>query len=172
MGTKIATFAGGCFWCMQPPFEQEAGVEEVLAGYTGGKLKDPTYDDYISKGHTEAVQIKFDPEKLSYERLLEIFWQSINPTDAQGQFADRGPGYYAGIYVHDDAQRQSAEKSKKELDQSGRFQSPVLTPILPALDFYPAEKYHQFYSKKNPLHYNFYKTASGRAAFLKEHWKH
>ena len=169
---KIATFAGGCFWCMQPPFENEPGVAEVLAGYSGGQGKDPNYDDYISKGHTEAVQLKYDPDKVSYERLLEIFWQSINPTDPDGQFADRGPGYYAGIYAHDEAQRKAAEKSKKDLGASGKFELPILTPIHSAGPFYPAEKYHQNYSHKNPVHYNAYKTGSGRAGFLKQHWKH
>ena len=169
---KLATFAGGCFWCMQPPFQNEPGVLEVLAGYTGGQGRDPNYDDYISKGHTEAVQLKYDPAKVSYERLLEIFWQSINPTDADGQFADRGPGYYAGIYTHEGEQRKAAEKSKKDLDASGKFDMPILTPIHAAGSFYPAEKYHQDYSKKNPAHYNAYKTGSGRAGFLKQYWKH
>jgi len=167
---QTAIFAGGCFWCMQPPFEQLKGVSETVAGYTGGKGKNPTYDDYVAKGHTEAVLVKYDPKVVSYEKLLEVFWQSINPTDPDGQFADRGPGYYAGVYYLNTEQKTAAEKSKASLDKSGKFDKPVLTPILPASEFYAAEDYHQGYSHKNPLHYNLYKAGSGRKSFLEKTW--
>lgn len=167
---ETATFAGGCFWCMEPPFEQLEGVLDVVSGYTGGSGKDATYDDYISKGHTEAVQVKFDPAKISYEKLLEVYWRQINPTDPDGQFADRGPGYYAGIYWHSEKQKGAAEKSKSALDKSGKFDSPILTKILKFQVFYRAEEHHQDYSKKNAPHYQRYKKGSGRAGYLDKIW--
>ena len=167
---ETALFAGGCFWCMQPPFEQLEGVTEVLAGYTGGSGANPTYDDYVAKGHTEAVQLKYDPSKVSYAKLLEVFWHNINPTDPDGQFADRGPGYYAAVYYLNDAQKADAEKSKAALNASGKFDKPVLTKILKAGAFTPAEEHHQGYSQKNPLHYKLYKSGSGRTGFLDQIW--
>ncbi len=167
---KIAIFAGGCFWCMQPPFQNLKGVTKVEAGYTGGSGKDPNYKDYIAKGHTEAVRVAYDPAKVSYPALLDVFWRNINPTDLSGQFADRGPGYYAGIYWLDEAQRAQAEKSKTALDKSKRFDSPVLTPVLKAGAFYPAEEYHQDYATKNRAHYKAYKEGSGRAGYLEKMW--
>jgi peptide methionine sulfoxide reductase msrA/msrB len=168
--TETAIFAGGCFWCMQPPFEQLEGVTEVLAGYTGGKGANPTYEDYVAKGHTEAVQIKYDPAKVSYSKLLDVFWRNINPTDPDGQFADRGPGYYAAVYYLNDGQKKEAEKSKEALNHSGKFDKPVLTKILKAGPFTAAEGYHQGYSHKNALHYKLYKNGSGRQGFLDQTW--
>jgi methionine-S-sulfoxide reductase len=167
---ETALFAGGCFWCMQPPFEQLEGVSEVLAGYTGGQGKNPSYGDYVSKGHTEGVQLKFDPAKISYKKLLDVYWKQINPTDPDGQFADRGPGYYAAIYYLDEKQKAEAEKSKRELDKSGKFDKPVVTRILKAGPFYPAEDYHQGYSRKNSTHYKLYKMGSGRQGYLDRIW--
>ena len=167
---ETAIFAGGCFWCMQPPFEVLDGVTEVLAGYTGGPGVNPTYDDYHAKGHTEAVQIKYDPAKITYSKLLDVFWHNINPTDPDGQFADRGPGYWAAIYWLNEAQKAEAEKSKDALNKSGKFDKPVLTKIFKAGAFYAAEDYHQGYSKKNPTHYKLYKKGSGRQDFLESVW--
>jgi peptide methionine sulfoxide reductase msrA/msrB len=168
--TETALFAGGCFWCMQPPFEQLEGVTEVLAGYTGGTGKNPTYEDYVEKGHTEAVQVAFDPTKTSYAKLLDVYWRQINPTDPDGQFADRGPGYYAAIYCLNDSQKAEAEKSKAALNASGKFDKPVVTKILKAGPFTPAEEHHQGYSRKNSMHYKLYKMGSGRQGFLDKVW--
>ncbi|MBI9077826.1 MAG: peptide-methionine (S)-S-oxide reductase MsrA [Desulfatibacillum sp.] len=167
-----ATFAGGCFWCMEKPFEQLDGVDEVLSGYTGGRVKNPSYDEVSSgsTGHLEAVQILFNPNKVTYEQLLEVFWRQVNPTDGDGQFADRGEQYGTAIFYHSEAQKQAAEKSKKALDNSGRFKAPVVTPIREAGDFYPAEDYHQDYYKKNPFRYKIYRFHSGRDRFLENAW--
>lgn len=170
VSTKVAIFAGGCFWCMQPPYQGLKGVSKVEVGYSGGKGLNPNYKDYIAKGHTEAVRIVYDPAQISYSALLDIFWRNINPTDKDGQFADRGPGYYAGIYWADEGQRKEAELSKAALDKSKRFDKPVLTPLHKAGAFYPAEEYHQDYARKNSLHYQMYKQGSGRAGFLEEKW--
>ncbi|NOX20003.1 MAG: peptide-methionine (R)-S-oxide reductase MsrB [Nitrospirae bacterium] len=169
---KKATFAGGCFWCMEPAFEGLDGVVDVIAGYTGGKEKNPTYKDVSSgkTGHVEAVQILYDPERISYKRLLDIFWQQIDPTDPGGQFADRGPNYKTAIFYHDEVQKKLAEESKKALEASGIFDKPIVTEIRPAGPFYPAEQYHQDYYKKNPVKYKFYRYASGRDGFLKKYW--
>ena len=171
-GEALATFAGGCFWCMEPPFEGVAGVRSVMSGYTGGPEKDPSYKDvaYGRTGHTEAVQIVFDPKKVSYEALLEIFWRSMDPTDASGQFADRGSQYRPGIFVHDAGQRKAAERSKAALAGSGRFDKPVVVPIEDFSIFYPAETYHQDYYRKNPAHYKRYRKGSGREGFLLRVW--
>jgi len=168
-----ATFAGGCFWCMTPPFRNLAGVKEVVAGYTGGSTGRPSYEEVSSgtTGHLEAVEVTYDPGEVSYEQLLEAFWKNIDPTDAGGQFADRGSQYHTAIYFHNDGQRQLAEKSKTELDRSGKFSRPVVTAILPAAEFYPAEEYHQDYDRKNPDRYKRYKSGSGREQFIEQTWK-
>ncbi|WP_404346522.1 peptide-methionine (S)-S-oxide reductase MsrA [Sutcliffiella horikoshii] len=168
-----ATFAGGCFWCMVKPFDEQDGIEEVVSGYTGGHKENPTYKEVCSEttGHYEAVQITFNPEIFLYEKLLDVFWSQIDPTDAGGQFHDRGDSYRTAIFYHSDEQREIAEKSKQDLNQSGRFKDPIVTEILPAKPFYAAEEYHQDYYKKNPFRYKMYQAGSGRAAFIKEHWK-
>lgn len=170
---QLATFAGGCFWCMVKPFDKQPGIIQVVSGYTGGHVENPTYQQVCSDttGHLEAVQITFDPEVFSYERLLELYWQQIDPTDAGGQFADRGHSYTTAIFVHNDEQKRLAEQSKRILAESGRFDKPIVTPILPAAVFYAAEDYHQGYYKTNPVRYQAYYTGSGRARFLKERWK-
>lgn len=172
MKQELATFAGGCFWCMEAPFEQLNGVTSVVAGYTGGHTTDPTYEEVCSgtTGHLEAVQVTFDPQKVSYGKLVDLYWHLVDPTDTGGQFADRGTQYQTAIFVHDDAQRAAAEKSKAELQASGRFDKPVATAILPAQVFYPAEDYHQNYYKKNPTRYKTYHRYSGREAFLEKAW--
>lgn len=159
-----ATFAGGCFWCMTPPFEKLDGVKEVVSGYTGGHTVNPTYEDVTSEttGHRESVEITFDPAKISYEKLLDVFWRQINPTDAGGQFVDRGPSYESVIFYHSEEQKRLAEESKKKLERSGRFDRPIVTEILPSGPFYKAEEYHQDYWKKNPIRYKFYRYNSGR----------
>ena len=169
---ELATFAGGCFWCMVPPFDNLPGVIKVVSGYTGGHKADPTYEQVCSQktGHCEAVQVTFDPEEISYDELLEVFWRQIDPTDPDGQFFDRGETYRTAIFYHNEEQKQKAEASKRALSQSGRFAKPIATRILPAGPFYPAEEYHQDYYKKNPLHYNQYRRGSGRDAFLAKHW--
>ncbi len=168
-----ATFAGGCFWCMIAPFRELAGIEEVVAGYTGGWTEKPTYEEVCTKetGHYEAVHVVYDPLQISYEDLLDIFWRQIDPTDGEGQFADRGDPYRTAIFYHDEDQREKALKSKKELAGSGKFNKSVITEILPAKKFYRAEEYHQDFHRKNPLHYQRYRKGSGREDFLQKHWK-
>lgn len=158
---------------MVEPFDERPGIEEVIAGYTGGHTDDPTYYEVISKstGHIEAVQITFDPTIFPYERLLEVFWQQIDPTDAGGQFADRGETYKTAIFYHNDHQKLLAEQSKKQLEESGKFRDPIVTEILPASTFYEAEEQHQDYYKKVPYHYKRYKKGSGRKDFIEKHWK-
>jgi peptide methionine sulfoxide reductase msrA/msrB len=165
-----AVFAGGCFWCMQPPFEKLDGVVKVLAGYTGGTGPNPTYEDYAQKGYVEAVEITYDPSKISYSRLLDVFWRQIDPTDPDGQFVDRGPEYRSAIFYRNDEQKRLAEKSKEELAKSGRFDKPIVTEIVKASAFYKAEEYHQDYYKKNPLRYKFYRYNSGRDRYLEKVW--
>ncbi|HEX9020107.1 MAG TPA: peptide-methionine (S)-S-oxide reductase MsrA [Nitrospirota bacterium] len=167
-----ATFAGGCFWCMVPPFEKQDGVKEVASGYTGGHAANPTYEEVSSgtTGHVESVEITYDPSKISYEKLLDVFWKQINPTDAGGQFVDRGPSYRSAIFYHNDEQKRLAELSKKKLEESGRFDKPIVTEIRPAGPFYRAEEYHQDYWKKNPLRYKFYRYNSGRDQYLAKTW--
>lgn len=170
---ETATFAGGCFWCMVRPFDKMPGIEKVVSGYTGGTVENPTYEQVCASttGHYEAVQITFDPTAISYEELLHLFWQQIDPTDAHGQFADRGQSYAPAIFYHDEKQERSALASKQQLADSGRFQKRIVTPILPAQTFYPAEEYHQDYYKKNALRYQYYRAASGREKFLKDAWR-
>lgn len=170
--TPLATFAGGCFWCMEPPYQENPNVEDAVVGYAGGSAETANYSQ-VGRGqteHREAVQVTFDPAKISYEELVEIFWQQIDPTDAGGQFADRGFHYTTAIYYHDDMQKQIAEASKKALADSGKFDDPIVTEILPYSTFFPAEEYHQEYYKKSSEHYERYKKGSGRAGFIEENW--
>jgi peptide methionine sulfoxide reductase msrA/msrB len=170
---KKATFAGGCFWCMEPPFEKLNGVVEVISGYTGGHKDNPTYEEVTSgkTGHIEAVQIIYDPSKISYEELLDVFWMQIDPTDVGGQFVDRGSQYVTGIFYHDDDQKMLAEKSKKKLEMSGKFDKPIVTKIREFTKFFNAEDYHQDYYKEHASRYCFYKQRSGREQFLENTWK-
>jgi len=172
--TEQATFAGGCFWCMVSPFEELPGIIEIVSGYTGGHTVNPTYEEVCSEttGHVEAVQITFNPDVFPYSKLLELFWQQIDPTDAGGQFYDRGTSYGTAIFTHSEAQREQAEASKKAVAESGRFSKPIVTPILPAKPFYRAEEYHQGYHHKNPAHYKRYRKGSGRDSFIESHWSH
>jgi peptide methionine sulfoxide reductase msrA/msrB len=167
-----ATFAGGCFWCMVPPFEKLKGVSEVITGYTGGHKKNPTYEEVSAGGtwHLEAVQVTYDPSQTTYEELLDVFWKQIDPTDSNGQFVDRGSQYRTVIFYHTDEQKRLAEKSKEDLQKSGRFTRPMVTEILPASAFYKAEEYYQDYHKKNPIRYKFYRFNSGRDQYLKKIW--
>jgi len=165
-----AVFAGGCFWCMQPPFEKLKGVIKVTAGYTGGLETNPTYENYAEKGFVEAIEVVYDPKQISYDQLLDIFWHQINPTDAGGQFVDRGPQYRSGIFYETDEQKQTAEQSKAKLAASGVFKTPIVTGISKATKFYPAEDYHQDYYKTHSFKYKFYRLNSGRDAFLKKTW--
>jgi peptide methionine sulfoxide reductase msrA/msrB len=169
---SVATFAGGCFWCMEPPFEKLDGVREVVSGYTGGPEENPTYEEVSSgkTGHLEAVRVYYDSTRVSYETLLDAFWRSIDPTDSAGQFADRGSQYRTAIFYHNDTQRRLAEESKRELSASGTFDEPIVTPIHEAEPFYRAEEYHQDYYQKNPTHYKRYRKGSGREPFLDSVW--
>ncbi|URN95114.1 MAG: peptide-methionine (S)-S-oxide reductase MsrA [Candidatus Pristimantibacillus lignocellulolyticus] len=169
---QLATFAGGCFWCMVTPFDQIPGVIKVTSGYTGGHTENPTYEEVCSDttGHVEAVQIEYDPTLLSYEKLLEMYWQQIDPTDIEGQFNDKGHSYRTFIFYHSEEQQKLAEASKAELAASGRFAKPIVTEIVEADDFYEAEEYHQDYYKKNPFRYKMYAKGSGRESFIKQHW--
>lgn len=169
---ELATFAGGCFWCMVKPFDEQPGILKVVSGYTGGAIENPTYQQVCSEttGHYEAVQITYEQEIFPYEKLLELFWQQIDPTDAGGQFFDRGQSYQTAIFYHNEQQKLQAEESKKQLQESGRFSKPIVTPILPAKPFYEAEEYHQHYYKKNPAHYQSYRTGSGRGAHIEKNW--
>ncbi|OGS32610.1 MAG: methionine sulfoxide reductase [Elusimicrobia bacterium RIFOXYC2_FULL_34_12] len=167
---EIATFAGGCFWCMEHPFEKLNGVIEVISGYTGGTGNNPNYQDYSDKGHVEVIQITYDSKVITYSELLNVFWRQIDPTDSGGQFVDRGPQYKSAIFYHNDEQKKSAEKSKSELQKSGRFGKPIVTEIIKASTFYKAEDYHQDYYKKSSIKYKFYRFNSGRDKFLKKVW--
>ena len=169
---KLATFAGGCFWCMIKPFDQYKGVISVVSGYIGGHTKNPTYEEVLSDttGHIEAIQITFDDEEITYEELLNIYWKQIDPTDSGGQFNDRGHKYKTAIFYHDNQQKELAKKSKKELEESKIFSQPIVTEIIKATTFYKAEDYHQDYYKKNPNHYYSYYIGSGRYFFTKENW--
>ncbi len=158
MTKEIATFAGGCFWCMVKPFDTQPGIIKVVSGYTGGHVENPTYEQVCSEttGHLEAVQITFDPDIYPYEKLVELYWTLIDPTDAGGQFYDRGESYTTAIFYHNEVQKEIAEVSKEHLEKSGKFNEPIAVKILPAKPFYPAEDYHQHYYKKNPVHYERY----------------
>ena len=168
----VATFAGGCFWCMEPPFEKLSGVLSVTSGYAGGTEPSPTYEQ-VSSGHTgyaESVQVRYDPSKIRYEQLLDAFWMNIDPTTPNAQFADHGSQYRTVIFYHTDEQKRLAEGSKDALQHSGKFDKPIVTEIVPATTFYPAEDYHQDYYKKNPIRYKLYHAGSGREGFLKKVW--
>ena len=169
---EIATFAGGCFWCMEPPFDKIDGVISTTSGYTGGHQENPNYKQVSagSTGHTEAVQIEFDPAKVSYEQLLEVFWVNIDPTTADRQFCDSGNQYRPGIFYHDEKQKIAAEQSLKKIQATKTFSEPVVTEITAASTFYPAEEYHQDYYQKNPLRYKYYRFACGRDKRLEMLW--
>ena len=171
-GTATAIFAGGCFWCMEPPFDKLDGVISTTSGYTGGNVANPTYEAVSSgrTGHTEAVRIEYDPKKVSYERLLDVYWRNVDPTDAGGQFCDRGSQYRAAIFVRDDAQRAAAERSRAALEANKPFPQRIVTEIVPASAFYAAEDYHQDYYLKNPLRYKFYRNGCGRDRRLDAVW--
>lgn len=168
-----ATFAGGCFWCVESDFEKVDGVIEVIAGYTGGKKDHPTYEEVSSggTGHFEVIQVIYDPSIVAYQELVEVFWKHVDPTDDGGQFVDRGSQYLTAIFYHDEKQKRIAEESKERLNNSGRFKRPVVTQIIPLGTFFKAEEYHQDYYDKNPLHYKFYRFSSGRDQFLEKVWK-
>ncbi|MFD2046697.1 peptide-methionine (S)-S-oxide reductase MsrA [Ornithinibacillus salinisoli] len=170
---KKAIFAGGCFWCMVKPFDKWDGVHRIVSGYTGGSLENPTYEDVKSgtTGHYEAVEITFDPSIISYQEILEVYWRQIDPTDAGGQFHDRGEQYRTAIFYQDAGQKQLAEASKTKLAESGKFAKPIVTEILPAVTFYPAEDYHQDFYKKNETEYKEDRAKSGRDEFIEDTWK-
>jgi peptide methionine sulfoxide reductase msrA/msrB len=167
-----ATFTGGCFWCMEPPYEKLKGVKEVITGYTGGHTKNPTYEEVSSgsTGHAEAIQVVYDPSEISYEELLDVFWKQINPTDSEGQFVDRDSQYRTVIYYHNEEQKRLAEKSKEDLMQSGRYNKPIVTEILPAVHFYMAEQYHQDFYINHSNRYKHYRFNSGRDNYLDKIW--
>jgi len=167
---SVATFAGGCFWCIEADFEKVPGVAKVVSGYTGGSHEDPTYENYADFGHLEAVQVYYDPQKVSYRELLDYFWRHVDPTDPGGQFVDRGPQYRSAIFYQDDEQKRLAEESKAALQQSGRFDKPIATEIIELSEFYPAEAYHQDYYKTHSTRYKFYRWNSGRDQFLQKVW--
>lgn len=171
-GLAVATFAGGCFWCMEPPFDKLEGVVSTTSGYTGGATVGPSYKQVSAggTGHTEALRVVYDPAKLGYETLLDVFWRNVDPLDASGQFCDRGHEYRPAIFAHDDGQKRLAEASKAALDASHRFEQPVVVAIETARDFYQAEDYHQDYHVKNPVRYNYYRWNCGRDARLEQVW--
>lgn len=168
----IAIFAGGCFWCMEPPYDALDGVLSTTSGYIGGQIENPTYQQVSSgtSGHIEAIEIRYDPDRISYARLLDVFWRNIDPLAVNRQFCDRGPQYRSAIFPRDEAQRAQAEASLKQLADSGRFSTPIATQILDAARFYPAEDYHQDYYQKNPVRYRYYRYACGRDARLEALW--
>jgi peptide methionine sulfoxide reductase msrA/msrB len=169
---QTATFAGGCFWCVESDFEKVDGVMQVVSGYTGGHVENPTYQEVSAggTGHVEAVQVFYDPQKVSYKQLLDVFWRHVDPTDSGGQFVDRGSQYRTVIFYHNDEQKHLAEESKRELEASGRFDKPIVTEIVKFTKFYNAEDYHQDYYKKNPIRYKYYRFASGRDQFIEREW--
>jgi len=170
--TETATFAGGCFWCMQPPFENLPGVISTTVGYTGGHTKNPTYEEVSDggTGHAESVEILFDPTRIHYEQLLDVFWHNVDPLTAEAQFCDHGHQYRSAIFYHGEEQRRLAEESKQRLESSKRFDRPIVTEIVAASAFYPAEEYHQKYHEKNPARYSFYRWNCGRDQRLKALW--
>jgi len=167
-----ATFAGGCFWCLQPVYDQLEGVVSTTVGYTGGTKADPTYEEVSTgkTGHFEAIEVIYDPAQISYTELLDSFWKSIDPTQDFGQFADLGPQYRTAIFYHDEEQKKEALESREKLEKSGKFGEPIVTPLLPVSKFYPAEEYHQKYYLKNAGRYTLYKKGSGREGFLEKRW--
>jgi peptide methionine sulfoxide reductase msrA/msrB len=168
--TEKAIFAGGCFWCMTPPFQKLPGVLEVQSGYTGGKGTDPTYDNYAARGHVEAVQVTYDPNKISYSQLLDTYWRQVNPTDSGGQFCDRGKQYRPVIFYGNEKEKQLAEASKAAMAASGRFDKPITVEVLAAAKFWPAETCHQDYCAKNPAEYQYYRANCGRDQYLEKVW--
>jgi peptide-methionine (S)-S-oxide reductase len=171
-GSAVATFAGGCFWCMEEPFDKLPGVLATTSGYAGGPKKYPTYEEVSAgiTGHAEVVQVLYDPTKVTYEKLLDVFWHNIDPTVKDRQFCDAGTQYRTAIFVHTDDQRRAAEASKAALEQSKPFKDAIVTPVVAAGPFWPAEEYHQDYYQKNPVRYNYYRTGCGRDARLKQLW--
>lgn len=169
---RTAIFAGGCFWCMEPPFEKLPGIAAVESGYTGGTTENPTYEEVCNEdtGHVEAVRVSYDPTQITYDDLLEVFWRNVDPTDDGGQFVDRGESYVSSIFVSNEDQRAAAERSKQKLADSGRFEEPIVTPIRDAETFYLAEDYHQDYYTKSPLKYKYYRHRSGRDEFIDRVW--
>ncbi|SDN34061.1 peptide-methionine (S)-S-oxide reductase MsrA [Alkalicoccus daliensis] len=169
---KVATFAGGCFWCMVKPFDEQPGIINVTSGYTGGDIKNPTYEEVKSgkSGHYEAVQIKYNPDVFTYASLLHLFWQQVDPTDDGGQFFDRGSQYRTAIFYHSSAQYELAAASKRDMEENGPFRDPIVTEILPAAVFYEAEEEHQKFYKKNPEKYRAERVESGREGFINSHW--
>lgn len=169
---RTAIFAGGCFWCMEPPYDELDGVVSTTSGYTDGQTPNPSYEAVSSgsTGHTEAVQVVYDPKRISYERLVEVFWRNVDPTDAVGQFCDRGSQYRTGVYFADEEQRRVAEQSKAALVEKRPFKAPIVTPIVAASTFYPAEEYHQDYYRKNPIRYKYYRNGCGRDRRLNQLW--
>lgn len=167
-----AVFAGGCFWCMQPPFDKLDGVITTTSGYTGGPEENPTYKQvsYGKTGHTEAVEIIFDPQIITYDQLLDVYWMNVNPTDAAGQFVDRGTQYRPGVYYNGDEQKQALIASKNKLEKSGRYDKPIVIEIAPAGAFWDAEEYHQMYYKKSSTHYKMYRFGSGRDQYIQKIW--
>ncbi|WP_461520500.1 peptide-methionine (S)-S-oxide reductase MsrA [Porticoccus sp.] len=171
--TEKAIFAGGCFWCMEPPFDKLEGVITTVSGYTGGQRENPTYREVSSggTGHFEVVEVTYDPEKVSYETLLRTFWINIDPLNAKGQFCDRGNQYLTAIFYMNEEQMNAAQASKKALAESGLFDKNIVTQVIPASTFYPAEEYHQDYYTKNPLKYHYYRNGCGRDIRLKQLWR-
>ena len=168
----VATFAGGCFWCMEPPYDKLDGVKSTVSGYMGGHVDNPTYEQ-VSRGgtgHAEVVQVTYDPEVVSYEKLLDVYWRNVDPFDAGGQFCDRGDSYRTGIFYHNAAQKRAADASKAQLNASPRFDKPIATQVAKAGEFHPAEDYHQDYYEKNPLRYKYYRWACGRDDRLEQVW--
>jgi methionine-S-sulfoxide reductase len=172
VGTKTAVFAGGCFWCIQPAFDKAPGVIKTTVGYCGGTEPNPTYELVGSEKtkYRESIQIVYDPAKISYDQLLDIYWKQIDPTQSDGQFTDIGPSYRAAIFYASDEEKKSAEASKQKLTNSGKFKKPIVTEILPAMKFYPAEDYHQKYYQQNPEHFEAFEHGSGRVSFQKRNW--
>jgi methionine-S-sulfoxide reductase len=170
--TKTAIFAGGCFWCMQPPFDQTKGVTKTVVGYTGGSKETADYNlvSAHKTQHREAIEVTYDPARVSYEQLLDVFWHNINPTQADGQFHDIGLSYQAAIYYGNDEEKKMAENSKEKLGKSGRFDRPIVTEVLARMPFYPAEEYHQKYYLKNPEEFEAYHVGSGRVSYLEKVW--
>jgi peptide-methionine (S)-S-oxide reductase len=170
--TAVATFAGGCFWCMEPPYDKLPGVISTTSGYMGGSVKNPTYEAVSSggTGHAEVVQVVYDPAKVSYEKLLDVYWRNVDPTVKDRQFCDVGSQYRTAIFVHTDEQRKAAEASKAALEKTKPFKDPIVTPVVAAGEFWPAEEYHQDYYVRNPVRYTYYRTGCGRDARLKALW--
>jgi peptide-methionine (S)-S-oxide reductase len=170
--SAVATFAGGCFWCMEPPFDKLDGVLGTTSGYMGGKTRNPTYAEVSAgvTGHAEVVQVRYDPSRLGYERLLEVFWRNIDPTVSDRQFCDVGSQYRSAIFVHDEAQRRAAETSRAALEKTKPFKDSIVTPVLAAGEFWPAEDYHQDYYVKNPIRYAYYRNGCGRDRRLADLW--